>query len=498
MACPRKPSSVYNVRVTAALTIVGLGPGSPDLVTREAWAVLSAATEVYLRTGHHPTTGALPAGPSYHTFDYLYEEKDTFDEVYAAIVDAVLALASRPQGVVYAVPGDPLVGEATVRGLLDRAQAAGLAARIVHGLSFLEPVCAAVRLDPVAAGLQIVDALSLDTEAPLLQPQRPVVVAQVYSSRVASGVKLTLLDLYPPEHVVTVVNAASTDDGPPPQSVALADLDRACAFEHLTTLVVPALPPERDLRTFAGLRHIVHRLRAPGGCPWDRKQTHQTLKQFLLEEAYETLHALDEGDAVKLSEELGDLMLQILLHVEIAAEAGEFRLEDVFGTIGAKLVRRHPHVFGDVQVSSAEEVVGNWEAIKAEERGDDTPLLSGVPQAMPALALAQSLQARAGRMGFRWPRLEQVLAKLAEEMRELSAMEDAAGRREEFGDVLFVLTILADRLGVNAEEALRLSAAKFRRRFGRLESLARRRGRALAELSLKEMESLWEQAKQAE
>lgn len=481
--------------MTTPLTVVGLGPGSSALLTQEAWAVLSAAPEVHLRTGRHPTVAGLPQGPRYHTFDALYEEKTTFEEVYGAIIDAVLALATRPQGAVYAVPGHPLVGEATVRGLLDRAEALGLAVRIVDGLSFLEPVCRTLRLDPVASGLQLVDALSLEVEAPLLQPQRPLLVAQVYSARVASATKLTLLELYPPEHGVTVVDAAGTEGSSPPNMVALADLDRACAFEHLTTLFVPALAPERDLRTFAGLRHIVHRLRAPGGCPWDRKQTHETLKHFLLEEAYETLHALDEGDTAKLAEELGDLMLQILLHVEIAAEAGEFRLEDMFATIAAKLVRRHPHVFGTVRVSSAEEVADNWEAIKAEERGDEASLLSGVPQAMPALAQAQSLQERAGRAGFRWPRLEQVLEKLSEEIRELAAVRDAAGRREEFGDILFVLTILADRLGINAEEALRQSATKFRARFGRLESLARERGRSLPDLSLQEMESLWEEAK---
>lgn len=476
------------------LTIVGLGPGDPGLITREAWDVLAAAPEVLLRTRRHPTVAGLPQTPVYKSFDRLYDEKSTFDEVYAAIVLEILQSAARPEGAVYAVPGHPLFGEATVRRLLEEAPGAGISVRLVDGLSFLEPVCRAVALDPLERGLQVADALALAAEAPLLQPQRPLIVAQAYSPRVASQVKLVLLDLYPPDHPVTVVDAAGVDGAARARTLPLAELDRDVPFEHLTTVFVPALEPDRDLRTFTGLRHIVHRLRAPGGCPWDREQTHESLKRFLLEETYEALHALDDGDPAKLSEELGDLLLQILLHTEIATEAGEFRLEDVFGHIGAKLVRRHPHVFGPVTVESAAEVVRNWDALKAEERGDES-LLASVPPSLPALALAQSLQARAGRAGFRWPDLDQVLDKLVEEVQELAAVDDEASRQEEFGDLLFVLAIVADRLDVSAEEALRLAAAKFRRRFGRLESLARERGRTMPELSLAEMESLWQEAK---
>ncbi len=258
---------------------------------------------------------------------------------------------------------------------------------------------------------------------------------------------------------------------------------------------MPPLPPELDIRSFAALEYIVARLRAPDGCPWDRAQTHASLRRFLLEEAYETLAALDEADAAKLREELGDLLLQIMLHAQIAAENEEFTINDVIEGIASKLLRRHPHVFGEVQVETPEEVVLKWEEIKSEERGGRRPLLADVPQAMPALAYSQSLQERAAGASFDWPRLEDVLDKISEEARELSEAETPKERREELGDLLFVLTSLARKLAVNAEESLRLAARRFQERFTAMESLARERGQKLDKLSTAEMESLWQEAK---
>jgi tetrapyrrole methylase family protein/MazG family protein len=303
-----------------------------------------------------------------------------------------------------------------------------------------------------------------------------------------------LLELYPADHAVVIVSTA-----PPPRrrEAALADLAAVAPPDGPACLYLPALPPERNFRTFGGLESIVHRLRAPDGCPWDRAQTHESLKPFLLEEAYETLTALDEGDRGKLREELGDLLLQVLLHTEIATESGEFRLADVVEGIGRKLVRRHPHVFGDVEVETPEEVVSNWEAIKRDERGDGRPLLADVPPTLPALALSQALQNRASGVGFQWPDVERVLEKLVEELEELSKVEDADQRRDEMGDVLFVLTSVARRLGVDAEESLRLAARRFRDRFTRMEALTRERGRELTALSLGEMLALWQEAKES-
>jgi tetrapyrrole methylase family protein/MazG family protein len=258
---------------------------------------------------------------------------------------------------------------------------------------------------------------------------------------------------------------------------------------------MPPLPPDLDIRSFAALEEIVARLRAPDGCPWDREQTHASLRRFLIEEAYEALAALDEGIPAKLREELGDVLLQIMLHSQIAAEEGDFTVHDVIEGIAAKLLRRHPHVFGDAKVETAEDVVLKWEAIKDEERGEGRSLLADVPAAMPALAHSQSLQERAAATGFDWPRVEDALAKLSEEVEELAEAKSREEQREELGDVLWMLVGLARKLELDAEEALRLAARRFRERFTALEGLVRERHLKLGDLSIDEMESLWRETK---
>ena len=330
----------------------------------------------------------------------MYEGEPSFDAVYETIVARVLELAARAEGVVYAVPGHPLFGEATVRSLLVRAAEAGMTSRIVPGVSFVDTVAGALGIDPLTDGLLILDALSLDERGRNLTPERPTIVAQVYDRRAASQAKLALLEAYPPDHPVRVVVATGTSSESTIETT-VSELDRnESAFDHLATLYVPPVGLVDGTRSFEGLRRIVAQLRNPdGGCPWDLEQTHETLKRYLLEEAYEALEALDAGDPHRLAEELGDLMMQVLLHAQVAEDDGEFAIEDVIGHIAEKLVRRHPHVFGDVQVDGAQEVLRNWETLKKAER-DGESLLDHVPQALPALAQAQSLQSRASKAGL--------------------------------------------------------------------------------------------------
>ena len=246
---------------------------------------------------------------------------------------------------------------------------------------------------------------------------------------------------------------------------------------------------------FATLADIVAKLRAPDGCPWDREQTHASLRTNLLEECYEVLAALDEGDAGKLCTELGDLLMQIVLHSQIAAEAGEFELRDVVRSISAKLVRRHPHVFGDLKVQDANEVLLNWEALKKEERGPDASLLASVPEQMPALAYSQEVQSRVARVGFDWADIDGVIDKLAEEVGEFKRAESPEQREMEFGDLLFTLANIARRLGIDSEAALREANKRFRRRFSVMEKACRERGLDFSELSFDEQNALWEEAK---
>jgi tetrapyrrole methylase family protein/MazG family protein len=235
-------------------------------------------------------------------------------------------------------------------------------------------------------------------------------------------------------------------------------------------------------------------LHAPGGCPWDREQTHASLRPHLLEESYEALEAIDAGDAAALTEELGDVLLQVLMHAEVGARDGTFQLADVVEHIARKLIRRHPHVFGDATASSAEEVYQNWEQLKKTEKTRES-ILEGVPSTLPALAASQSIQGRARRVGFDWPDIEGPLEKLREEIGEFARAATAPEREDEFGDILFVLVNIADHLGIDAEQALRGANAKFRRRFGAVEQLAAARGQDLKQLDLAGLDALWDEAK---
>ncbi len=255
-----------------------------------------------------------------------------------------------------------------------------------------------------------------------------------------------------------------------------------------------SLPEELD--KFDTLVRIIARLRAPDGCPWDRKQTHASLRENLLSECYEVLAALDDGDACRLGEELGDLLLQVVLHAQIASEAGEFEIGDVIRGINTKLIHRHPHVFGSRRVTDADEVIRNWEALKEEERGEGASLLDGVPQHMPALAYSHEVQKRVARVGFDWGDIDGVIDKLAEEVAELKQAESEEQRTAEFGDLLFTLVNVARWLGIDAEAALREANRRFYRRFSRMERLCRQRGLNLRELSLAEQNALWEEAKE--
>jgi len=250
-----------------------------------------------------------------------------------------------------------------------------------------------------------------------------------------------------------------------------------------------------DLSQFSALVDIIARLRAPDGCPWDRKQTHASLRENLLAECYEVLEALDEGDSTKLRDELGDLLMQIVLHAQIATEAGEFELEDIVENINTKLIHRHPHVFGSKKVEDAEEVIHNWEELKKEEREEDVSMLESVPKSMPALGYAHEIQRRAAWVGFDWEDVDGVIEKLAEEVGEFKQADSQEQRAKEFGDLLFTLANIARRLGIDLEAALREANRRFYRRFTYMEEVCRKKGINFGDLSFDEQNKLWEEAK---
>lgn len=487
------------------ITIVGLGPGDPELMTHRAWEVLAAAPEIVLRTARHPTITALPTGAAVRAFDDLYDRAQDFSEVYAEIAEEVVRLGQRPQGVVYAVPGHPFVGEDSVRRIMALAHERGVEVEIVGGVSFVTPVLSMLGIDALD-GLQILDAVDVaNAHHPAVNPDLPVLLGQVYSRAIAADVKLTLMNLYPPEHPVTLVQGAGAW-GALAETVPLSELDHDRdlwqAAPHLTSLLVPPLPVTGG---FESLADTVARLRAPGGCPWDMEQTHQSLRGDLLEEAYEVIAALDADDPAALCEELGDLLLNILMQVQIAVEGGEFSISDVIAHIDAKLKRRHPHVFGDTVVRNVDELLANWEHIKRGEReakaaaggeaAEPVSALDGVPAALPALAQAQAYQKRAARVGFDWREVQGVVAKVHEEIAEVHAAQGEAQLGAEIGDLLFAAVNWSRWLKVDAETALREANLRFGRRFRAVEAAARAQGRELKDMPAEEADVLWEQAK---
>jgi tetrapyrrole methylase family protein/MazG family protein len=250
-----------------------------------------------------------------------------------------------------------------------------------------------------------------------------------------------------------------------------------------------------NLDKFETLVAIMTRLRAPEGCPWDRQQTHASLREFLLAECYEALEALDEGNMDKLRDELGDLLLQIVFHAQIASQAREFTIDDVIRRINAKLIHRHPHIFGSTKVASAKEVAHNWEELKRAEREKGASILESVPKQMPALGYSQEVQRRVAQVGFDWADINGVIEKLGEEIEELKKAEGPKQKAQEFGDLLFTLVNIARRLGVNSESALREANRKFVKRFAYMEEVSRKRGVKIGDLSFDEQNKLWEEAK---
>lgn len=471
-----------------SITIVGLGPGDPELLTREAENTLAAATTLYLRTRIHPTVAALDP-ETFTSFDDEYDHADSFDNLYEHIAQTIVTRAADTL-VTYAVPGHPLVAERTVTRIQALASERGIPVRIVAGLSFIEPVLAALGVDPLDRGLQIVDAHRID-----IDPFRPVLLAQVYDRRMAGDAKLALMEHFPDDHPTTIVFHAGTV-AERVETVPLFALDRRDDLDHLVCVYlapIDILAGHGSSQTFA---HVVRRLRRE--CPWDRQQTHETLRRYLIEETYEAADAIDAGDWEHLAEELGDVLLQVYLHATVAEQAEEFTLADIYRSITEKMIRRHPHVFGDVEVESASDVEVNWDAIKRKERGnqkDDT--FKGITSALPALLWVLEIQKKAKKHGFEWPDETTLLAKLDEELHELRTAPDSDNFAWELGDVLFVLVDLARWHNLTAEDVLRQAGTRFMDRFRYVESLTEARGLDLASLDSAAWIALWKESKVA-
>lgn len=484
--------------MNSKIIVVGLGPGDSGELTLRTWEILKSGRPIFLRTAKHPVVNDFRrSGLSFTPLDDYYEQGATFEEVYQNIINRLLTEAARGE-IIYAVPGHPMVAEATVKGLFSAAPKCGATVEVIPAVSFLDAVFTALRVDP-NDGLQIVDALALHTNPP--QPAYPALIAQVYNRAIASQVKLALMEQYPDEFSVTVIRAAGVPEEEKTAVIPLYELDRWPYIDYLTSVYLP--PKEGATACHFPLDPLVRameRLRGENGCPWDLEQTHQSLKPYVIEEAYEVIDAIDGQDMHKLCDELGDLLLQIIFHAQIAREAGDFDVRDVVAAITEKLIRRHPHIFGEVKVRGAAEVVRNWESIKREERrkgAEPYTLLSGIPKQLPALMTAVKVQKKAAGVGFEWPTVEGALVKVDEELQEMKeAMalnkEDLA---EEIGDLLFSIVNVCRFVKIDPEEALRRTIHKFVRRFNHVEEKVRQSGKDWGEFTLDELDHWWDESK---
>lgn len=492
------------------IIIIGLGSGDEDQLTLGIWKKIQAADKLYLRTDQHPMVQMLTRnGIAYESFDAIYESHDQFEQVYEAITAELLVKAKAAASVdasageiVYAVPGHPMVAEKTVQLLRERCPEAGIQLTLLGGESFLDQAFLRLGFDPIE-GFQLLNGSDLSLYS--LNPQLHTVITQVYDTLSASDVKLSLMELYPDEHEIVVGHALGVAGEERIHRIPLYELDHLQDFGNLSLVWVPRSEQERlRNRTFARLHEIVDILRSPEGCPWDREQTHQSLRKNLIEEAHEVLETFDEEDTDHMAEELGDLLLQVMLHAQIEAEAGSFNVWDVIAGLNEKLLRRHPHVFGAAQAGNADEALVNWNQIKQEEKRkkgidpEQLPLLSGVPRELPGLMRAYKLQKKAAAVGFDWSRLEEVIEVVESELLELKeaiASLSKTEQQEELGDLLFSVVNLARFLKIEPEEAMSAANRKFFNRFGYIEQQVRLKGQNLEQTGLQEMEALWQEAK---
>ncbi len=481
------------------IIVAGLGFGDEQALPLGTLRLLEERENVWLRTEKHPVALWLKQrGTPFKTFDSVYEAHDDFASVYREIADRLLAMAEHSSPVVYAVPGHPMVAEKTVQFIRSEGPGRGIEVEIHGGSSFLDAAFARLGIDPIE-GFQLADGT--DFHSSRIDPRTHLLVGQVYDRFIASDVKLSLMEAYPDDHPVYIATALGVNGLEKVKRVLLYQLDQGDHFTDLTSVYVPPVQNETALyRRFDFLAQVIEHLRSPEGCPWDRKQTHESLRPYLIEEAYEFLDAIADRDAEAMAEELGDVLLQVMLHSQIAREEGTFDIYEVIHRLSEKMIRRHPHVFGGQTAETADDVKRKWDEIKKEERGreKDKSLLDGIPKHLPALLKSYEQQKRAAKAGFDWEKKEDVLEKVHEELRELFQAETPEEREEEFGDLLFVLGSLARFMGIHPELALLGACRKFERRFRYVEKQAEAHGKRLEELSMEQMDAWWDEAKELE
>ena len=478
--------------MSSCLHVIGLGPGGLDQLTLGNYRRICSAKKVFARTVQHPCVQDLISeGIMVESFDEIYATETSFEAVYERITEQLGKELQTSSEVIYTVPGHPMVAEKTVK-LIGEKLAQEYDVIIHPAMSFLDEIFRVLKLDPIE-GVLVRNYDALKDVA--LTGKEWLVVPQVYDKLIASEVKLDLMNAYPDDAWAYIVQALGTSLEQV-DKLPLYEMDHA-KYDHLTTIV---LEPNSDVISFERLAKVMETLRSEGGCAWDKEQTHDTLKKYLIEESYEVIDAIEKQDMYNLCEELGDLLLQVVFHAQIASEASEFELQDVLRGVIQKMIRRHPHVFGEEKAETADDVILTWDRIKLKEKEKNKePDFFNDPKGLPALMWASSTQRRVAKVGFDWSDLSGPWNKVQEELQELeNALTEGVGIREELGDLLFAIVNLSRFLKLDTEEVLRDTVHKFQRRFLKMVELSKEKGLDFELLSLDEMDVFWEKAKSQE
>ncbi|HII4509251.1 nucleoside triphosphate pyrophosphohydrolase [Clostridium perfringens] len=481
------------------LKIMGLGPGAYEALTIGALKELKNNKNIYFRTEKHPTVDFLKdEGIKFESYDHAYEKYDSFDDVYKYIAEDLITKVKDDEDLIYAVPGHPLVAEKSVINLIELCKENNIKYEVLPAVSFVDAMMEALQVDPIE-GVKIIDAFDMKNQ--ILDKRIGTIITQVYNKFIASEVKLRLLEGYEDDTEIIFVRAAGIEGLESIRKIPLYELDWQEDIDYLTSIYIP-----KDLgnkKDFQDLLDIIETLRNPGGCPWDREQTHESLKSALLEECYEVIDAIENEDEDALIEELGDVLLQVVFHASIGKEDGYFDIMDVIGGISNKMVNRHPHVFGNEEANTSEQVLVNWDEIKKEEKGIKTLTeeMQNIAKSLPATTRAYKVQKKAKKVGFDWDDVNCAMDKVKEELNEIKEVyncEDKSIIEGEVGDLLFACINVARFLEVDGELALDKTIKKFIKRFSYIENEAIKNNKNLKDMTLEEMDKLWEEAKTSE
>lgn len=469
------------------ITIIGLGPGPRKLMTLEASMLLESIEKIHFRTIEHPVAkDCIDSGTNYESYDYLYEKYDDFDELYKAIAEKLLK-AAEIEDVFYAVPGHPNLYDDSVKFIYEMADNS-VEIKKIHGSSVHEVALSAINTS-ITDDLVITNALEVKKHR--IDYNKNNLIIGVFNQMIASDLKINLLNHYELDHKIYYIHGAQTIDEKV-NFINLEDLDRMSDYNHLTCIYIPKLLKRKN---FTDLLEIMDFLRSEDGCPWDRKQTNESIIPYTIEEVYELVETIQEKNYDAFEEELGDLLLQVIFYAQINSEEGYFTIYDVINQIVEKLIRRHPNIF-NTEDEKVEKTHEHWDTLKKQEY-DEEFIYQGmqrIPKDLPSLMTAYKIQKKAANSGFDWENVEGAYEKLNEELLELKEAYKKGNKDQvcmELGDLLFTVVNISRFLDVRPELALKKSNDKFIKRFKCMEELSAEKNVIFSELNIDSMEKLW-------